>query len=139
MRSLYRYLSMAVAAAVLVQASAIAFGVFGIAHDVDAGTVVDKNYEENFGLTLHAIMGTTVIPLLALALLIVGILVRSVDGALRWASVIFGLVLLQVVLAMVSFGAPVVGLLHGANAILILLSSVKAVSVMPRQRAQLVA
>jgi hypothetical protein len=129
MRGFYRFLSFAMAAAVIVQAAAIAYGVFGLAHDVDAGVVVDKNYQDNLGLTIHGIDGTMVIPLLALALFISGIVLRKVDGALRWASIVFGLVILQVVLAMISFGIPIVGLLHGTNALLILLSALKASTV----------
>jgi hypothetical protein len=132
MRNLYRYLAMAVATGVVVQAAAIAWGAFGIAHDVDAGVVVDENYVDNFGIDLHATVGSMVIPLLALALLIVGILIRSTDGALRWGGIVFGLVVLQVILAEVSFGAPVVGLLHGTNALLILLASIKAIYAVPK-------
>jgi len=132
MRNLYRYLAMAVATAVVIQAASIAWAAFGIAHDVDAGKVVDKNYEENFGATLHAVDGWMVIPALALTLLIVGVVVRSVEGAMHWAGVVFGLVLLEVILAAVSFDAPVVGLLHGTTALLILLSSLKALHSVPR-------
>ena len=136
MRNLYRYLAMAVATGVVLQASAIAFGMFGLAHDVDSGNVVvDKNYDGNFGFALHAILGTMIIPLLAIAFLIVGIVVRSVDGALRWAGLVFGLVLLLVILAMTAFGIPVVGLLHGVNALLILLASIKAIYVVPKSAA----
>jgi len=126
MRGFYRFLAFTMAAAVIVQAAAIAYGVFGLAHDVDAGVVVDKNYQDNLGLTIHGLDGMLVIPLLALVLFISGIVLRSVNGALRWASIVLGLVVLQVVLAMISFGIPIVGLLHGTNALLILLSALKA-------------
>jgi len=133
MRRVYRYLAMAMATCVVIQASAIAFGMFGLAHDVDSGNVVvDKNYDGNFGFALHAIMGTMVIPIVALVFLIVGIVVRSIEGALKWAGIVFGLVVLQITLAMVAFGAPVVGLLHGINALLILLASIKAIYVVPK-------
>ena len=133
MRNAYRYLAMAIGASVVVQAAAIAFGMFGLAHDVDSGdVVVDKNYTGNFGFALHGIMGEMVIPLLALAFLIVGIVGRSIDGALRWAAIVFGLVVLQFTLAMLAFGVPFIGLLHGMNALFILLTSLKAVTVVPR-------
>ena len=129
MRGFYRFLAFTMAAAVIVQAAAIAYGVFGLAHDVEAGVVVDKNYQDNLGLTIHGIDGPLVIPLLALMLFISGIVLRKVSGALRWASIVFGLVVLQVVLAMISFGIPIVGLLHGTNALLILLLALKASTV----------
>ena len=128
MRNLYRYLAMAIAGGVILQAASIAWGAFGVMNDVDAGTTV----EENFGLTWHSLSGSMLIPLLALALLIVGIFARRISGALRWASIVFGLVVLQVALAAAAFSAPIVGLLHGTNALLILLSCVKAVMVVPR-------
>ncbi len=136
MRNVYRYVAMAMATCVIIQASAIAFGMFGLAHDVDSGNVVvDKNYDGNAGFAIHAIMGTMVIPLVAVIFLVVGILVRKVDAALKWAGIVFGLVALQVVLAMIAFGAPPVGLFHGINAFLILLASLKAVTVVPKTAA----
>jgi hypothetical protein len=56
-----------------------------------------------------------IIPLLALVLLIVSFFAK-VPGGIRWALYVVGLVALQITLAFVSFGAPVVGLLHGLNA-----------------------
>jgi heme A synthase len=136
MRNTYRYLAMAIGTFVVIQAAAIAFGMFGLAHDVDSnGIVVDDNYDGNAGFAVHAIVGQMVIPLLALALLIVGIVVRRIPGALRWAVIVLALVVVQIALAFASFGVPVIGLLHGINAFLILLASLKAVTVVPRERA----
>jgi heme A synthase len=132
----YRYLAMAIGTLVVVQAAAIAFAMFGLAHDVDSnGVVVDKNYDGNAGFAVHAIVGQMLIPLLALVLLIIGIVVRKSPGALRWAVIVFALVALQVVLAFASFGVPIIGALHGTNALLILLASLKAVTVVPREPA----
>jgi heme A synthase len=133
MRNAYRYLAMAIGTCVVIQAAAIAFAMFGLAHDVDSNhVVVDKNYDGNFGFALHAIVGQVVIPLLAIALLVIGILIRSVPGAVRWSAIVLGLVVLQIALAFASFGVPVMGLFHGINAFLVLLASVKAVTVVPR-------
>jgi hypothetical protein len=60
-----------------------------------------------------------VMPLLALLLLIVSFFAR-VAGGVKWAAFVFGLVILQVALAFVSFAAPVVGALHGLNALALL-------------------
>ena len=136
MRSTYRYLAMAIGTFVVIQAAAIAFGMFGLAHDVDSnGVVVDDKYDGNAGFAVHAIVGQMVIPLLALALLIVGIMARRIPGAARWATIVFVLVVVQIALAYASFAVPVIGLLHGVNAFLILLSSLKAVTVVPRESA----
>jgi heme A synthase len=123
----YRVLSGLIALGVVVQAMAIALGGFGVLHDVDNGLVVDKNYDPNFGQILHWIDGMYVIPLLGLALLIVSFFAaKTVPGAPKWGAIVFGLIVLQVVLAFVSFSAPVVGALHGINAFAVLGTAVRA-------------
>ena len=118
MRSTYRALALLVAAGVLVQAAAIAFGWFDVIHDVDNGTVIDEDFEGNAGHAVHGTVGMMVMPLLALALLVVSFFAR-VDGGRTWAGLVLGAVVLQITLAFVSFGAPVVGVLHGLNAFLL--------------------
>ena len=132
MRSTYRYLAMAVGTLVIVQAAAIAWGVFGLVDDVDDGTLVGKDYAGNAGFAIHSAIGWMVLPLVALVLLIVGFLLREVDGALKWAAIIFGLVILQDVLAVISYGASIVGILHGINALALLAVSFRATRAVPR-------
>jgi hypothetical protein len=132
MRRVYRYLAMAVATGVILQAASIAWAYFALSSDVEAGTVIDQSYEDGTGLALHSVLGWMVIPALALALLVVGIILRKLPRALLWAGIVFGLVLLQGGLAEASFDAPVLGLLHGTNAVLILLASLKAIYVVPK-------
>lgn len=135
MKQTYRVLSSLIALGVVVQAMAIALGGFGVLHDVDNGLVVDKNFEPNFGQILHGIDGMYVIPVLGLALLIVSFFAApSVPGARKWGAIVFGLIVLQVVLAFVSFSAPVVGALHGINAFAVLGSAVRA-SMLTRESA----
>jgi hypothetical protein len=123
----YRVLSGLIALGVVVQAMAIALGGFGVIHQVDNGLVVDKNTNPNFGQILHGIDGMYIIPLLGLALLIVSFFAAtSVPGARKWGGIVFGLIVLQVALAFVAFGAPVVGALHGINAFAVLGSAVRA-------------
>lgn len=116
MKTAYRSLSMLVALGVVVQAAAIAYAWFAVIKDLDGGTVLDENYEGNVGHALHGITGMMIIPALGLLLLVVSFFTK-VDGAVKWAAAVFGLVVLQVALAFVSFGAPVVGALHGINAL----------------------
>jgi heme A synthase len=123
----YRVLSSLIALGVVVQASAIALGGFGLAHDVDNGLVVDKNFQPNLGQMIHGINGMYLLPLLGLALLIVSFFAaKSVPGARKWGGIVFGLIVLQVTLAFVAFGAPVVGALHGINAMAVLGTAVRA-------------
>jgi hypothetical protein len=129
MRSTYRVLAGLIALCVVLQASFIAGGWFGAIKDMDDGAVFDKNSEGNIGHGLHAIFGMNVIPLLAIALLIVSFFAK-VPGGVKWALIVFGVVVLQIALAFLSFGVPGVGALHGINAIALL-----SVAVMAARRA----
>jgi hypothetical protein len=115
MRAVYRVLAGLVAVGVVLQAMFIALGGFGVLKDVDGGAVFDKNSDPNTGQLLHGYFGMMIIPIIALLLLIVSFFAK-VDGGIKWALYVVGLVALQIALAFVSFGAPVVGLLHGLNA-----------------------
>jgi hypothetical protein len=116
----YRVLSALIALGVLVQAASVAFGWFAVINDLDSGVVVDANYEGNAGHMIHGLVGMYVLPLLGLLLLVVSFFAaRSVPGARTWAGILFGLIVLQVVLAFVAFGAPIVGALHGLTALAI--------------------
>jgi hypothetical protein len=109
---------------VVVQAASIAYAVFSLTHEIDTGAVVDKSYVENssgpegIGFAIHAIDGQMVIPLLALVLLIVSFFAK-IAGGVKWALFIVLAVVVQVVVAFVSFAAPVVGVLHGLNALIV--------------------
>jgi heme A synthase len=131
----YRVMASLVALGVLVQAAAIAFGWFGAIHELDNGSVIDKNYEGNAGHMLHGINGMYVMPLLGLILLIVSFFAaKQVPGARKWAGIVFGLIVLQIVLAFVAFGAPIVGALHGINALAIFGTAIRA-SMLTREAA----
>jgi hypothetical protein len=119
MRSVYRALAGLIAIGVIVQAMAIALAWFTVLKEVDGGLVFDKNSDANAGRWIHTIVGSGIIPLLAIALLIVSFFAK-VDGGIRWALYVFGLVALQFALAAVSFGVSAVGALHGLNAFALL-------------------
>jgi hypothetical protein len=123
----YRVVAGLVVLGVLVQAAAIAFGWFDAISEIDKGLVIDASYEGNAGHMLHGITGMYVMPILGLILLIVSFFVaKEVPGARKWAGIVFGLIVLQVVLAFVAFGAPIVGALHGINALAILGTAARA-------------
>ncbi|TCC53652.1 hypothetical protein E0H75_08200 [Kribbella capetownensis] len=130
MRSVYRVLAGLVAVGVVLQAMFIALGWFTAIKDMDDGLVIDKNYEGNTGHMLHGQFGMMVIPIIALLLLIVSFFAK-VQGGVRWALYVVGLVILQIALAFLSFGvAPVIGALHGLNAF-----ALAAVAAMAARRA----
>ncbi|TDO62428.1 hypothetical protein EV651_10642 [Kribbella sp. VKM Ac-2571] len=119
MRSVYRALAGLIAILVIVQAMAIALAWFTVLKDVDGGLVFDKNSDANVGHMIHTIVGSGVIPLLAILLLIVSFFAK-VDGGVKWALYVFGLVALQFGLAALSFSVSAVGALHGLNAFVLM-------------------
>jgi hypothetical protein len=114
MKQTYIWLSRLIAIGVVLQAMFIAFGAFDIVKAIDNGDAFTSDYR-NTGQNLHGIFGTIIIPLLALIFLIISFFAKIPGGA-KWAGITFGLVVLQFVLAAISFGAPFIGLLHGLNA-----------------------
>ena len=124
MRTAYRVLAWLVAVEVVVQAAAISWGIFGLGKWVESGGVFDKAvlesdasaFPEDLGFAVHGINGQMVIPVLALALLVVSFFAKLTRGVALAGGVV-GLVALQVLLGMLH--QPVLGLLHGANALLL--------------------
>ncbi|HEY4571011.1 MAG TPA: hypothetical protein VIH10_16190, partial [Kribbella sp.] len=84
MRAAYRVLAGLVAVGVVLQAMFIALAWFTAIKDMDDGLVLDKNYDGNIGHTLHGQTGSLIIPLIALALLIVSFFAK-VPGGIKWA------------------------------------------------------
>jgi len=107
---------MLIAIGVALQVASIALAGFTVAKDADDGTSIGADYS-NFGQSYHSIAGT-VIGLLALVFLIVSFLTDVPRGRVL-AGIVFGLVVLQFLLAVVSFGIPALGILHGLNGLAI--------------------
>ena len=124
MRTTYRVLAYIIAAEVVVQASMVAFAVFGLGVWVDKdGGVLDKATFESepdftgaLGFAVHGMNGTMLIPLIALIFLIVSFFAK-IPGGVAWAAAVFGLVALQITLGILGHETPYLGLLHGANAL----------------------
>jgi hypothetical protein len=120
MKATYRVLAALVAVLVLVQAAAIAFGTFGILNFVEDGSDYTKSVAEDrtatgaLGQNIHS-FGAMAVALVAIVLLLVSFFAK-IEGGVKWAGIVFLVVLLQWVLAIVAFSAPVVGALHGLNA-----------------------
>jgi|SRR5690349_20399550 len=124
MRSVYRVLAFVVAAEVVIQAAAIAFAVFGLGKWVEDGGTLNKATMESddgsvggaVGFMIHGINGQMLVPLIALAFLVVSFFAK-VPGGVKWAGITFGLVVLQVLLGVFGHSVPFVGALHGLNAL----------------------
>jgi len=139
MRRLYTVLAWSVAAGVVVQAAAIAFAFGGVLNRVQEGGVIDKALVESggsagrgeLGFWIHGIVGGVVIPMIAVALLVVAFLVRA-RGARLWAALVLGVVVLQVTLGFSLTDVPYLGLVHGANAVAIVATaSISALRMRP--------
>ncbi|MDQ0690023.1 hypothetical protein [Arthrobacter sp. W4I7] len=133
MRRTYSVIAWIIAGGVVVQAASIAFGFGGMVRFVQDGGVVDKaliesqqaTFTGDLGFPIHAMVGGMVIPIAALALLIISFFVK-VRGARLWAAIVFGLVALQITLGYSITDMPYLGLIHGANALAVLLTAVNA-------------
>ena len=134
MRRTYSVIAWIIAGGVVVQAAAIAFGFGGMVNFIQEGGVVDKALLESrqagaftgeLGFPVHALVGGLVIPLAAIALLIVSFFLK-VRCAKMWAALTLGLVAVQMTLGYAIPGMPYAGLFHGANAIALLLVSMLA-------------
>jgi len=124
MRTAYKVLAYLVAAEVTVQAMVIVWFVSGLGKWVEGGGVLDKAAMESegtpfpqvVGIMAHGINGFFVIPGLALLLLIISFFTK-VRGAIKWAVVVFVLVIVQGQLGVLGHDFPWAGALHGLNAL----------------------
>lgn len=133
MRSTYRVIALLICLGVVVQAAAVAFGWFDVINDLEDGAVLSKDSEHKLGHDIHGLVGMNVMPLLGLVLLVSSFFTK-VKGASKWAGVVLLAIVLQVVMAIISFSAPAVGLLHGLNAFVIFglaLMTARRVSALP--------
>lgn len=128
MRATYKYLALAICLLVVAQAAFIVYANAGLFHWVsEEGGVVDKAFIEDDsasfpglgGFIAHGMTGMMLIPLVALALLVVSFFTK-LKGAVAHAAIILGLVVLQIAFGIVAHSAPAVGPLHGINAFLLL-------------------
>ena len=126
MRRLYRILAHLIALEVVVQAAALAYAFAGLDHWVQHGGVLDSAamnsdkppFPELTGFIVHGINGSIVVPALALLLLVFSLFAK-VPGGVKWAGAVFGLVAVQALLGYSGHDLPVLGALHGFNALLL--------------------
>jgi FtsH-binding integral membrane protein len=117
MKVLYRWWSILLPIAVIVQISLVGVGAFHAAKVVDdQKSISQDSFDSWFGL--HAAFGYIVV-LLGLVFLLIALALR--DGSrIKLALGVLGLLVLQVVLAWLAFGVPALGWLHPINALAIL-------------------
>lgn len=119
MRGAYKGIAQLIALGVALQAATIALGWFIVIGDLDDGKTLTEDWEYNIGHATHAVIGLMVMPLLGLVLFILSFFAKVPSGV-KWAGLLFAAIVVQVALAFVSFGVPLIGALHGLNALLVL-------------------
>jgi Family of unknown function (DUF6220) len=127
MKGAYRVFAYLIAAEVVVQAAAIALAVFGLSTWIEDGGTLNKAVMEGddssisgvIGFAIHGINGTMIIPILALLLLIISFFAK-IPGGVKWAAIVFGLMVLQVALGIFAHEVYALGALHGINAFVLM-------------------
>lgn len=137
MRKAYRILADIIAVAVVVQAMAMVWAIAGLFHWIDSGggtlssSVLDSweddppDFNGSVGFMIHGILGGMVLPVIALAFLILAFFAK-VPGGVKWAAIVFASVIIQMFLGYAGFDAPVVGLFHGLNAFILFSTAILA-------------
>jgi hypothetical protein len=115
--AVYRVWAAIVAAAVVVQIGFAGYGAFYVAHKVDDAPVNEDIFSDGWGL--HAGFGYLVV-LTGLLLLLFALAARVGKRRVLRSLGLFGLMIVQVLLAWFGFEYPVIGILHPINAFLIL-------------------
>jgi len=132
MKKAYQVLARLIAALVVVQAAAIAYGAFAIDKVIDkaddhGNTITDASskLDGGAGYGIHGLLGILVVPVVAIILFVIAFMAHVPDGV-KWAGFILLDVVVQVVLGIAAHGVAALGWLHGPNALLLFALSIYA-------------
>jgi hypothetical protein len=85
----------------------------------------DLQFDGVLGFMIHGINGQMVVPVVVLALLVVSFFTKLPRGV-AYAGTLVGLVAVQILLGIFAHSVPMLGLLHGAVALAIVVGAVMA-------------
>jgi uncharacterized membrane protein YphA (DoxX/SURF4 family) len=133
MRTAYKLLAYAVAAEVAIQAMAVVWAMAGLGKWIEQGGVADASlmeseaipFPEVAGFIIHGINGTFVVPIIALALMVLSFFTRQ-RRAIVVAVAVFVLTVLQGQLGFLGHEIPGIGALHGLNALILFATALYA-------------
>ncbi|HYI59281.1 MAG TPA: hypothetical protein VEX66_14015 [Microlunatus sp.] len=133
MRTAYKLLAYAVAAEVAIQAMAVVWAMAGLGKWIQQGGVADASlmeseaipFPEVAGFIIHGINGTFVVPIIALALMVLSFFTRQ-RRAIVVAVAVFVLTVLQGQLGFLGHEIPGIGALHGLNALILFATALYA-------------
>ena len=129
----YKVFAYLIAIEVVIQAAAIAYAIMDFhSFIVNGATVTPDNIETidfsgGWGFFIHGINGQFLIPLFAIILFILSFFAKRIKHGIAYASTILGLIVVQVFLGLASSDLPLLGLLHGANALAIFTFAILAI------------
>jgi hypothetical protein len=136
-RKAYQVIAWVICALVVVQAGAMALAVSGESKFIDEGGVIDKAlveaaqeggespFAEVIGYMIHGMNGMMLLPLVALIFLGVSF-GAGFAGARMWAGIVLLLIAVQIFMGLSASGMPILGLLHGMNALFIFAAAMYA-------------
>ncbi|MHA2788237.1 hypothetical protein ACXZ66_03675 [Corynebacterium sp. S7] len=138
MKMTYRVLAWLIAALVIVQAATHAWFSAGASAYLESGGTLDTSggsgmqFPEIAGIIIHAMNGMYLIPLVGIALVVVGYFTHTKRG-LYLAVLVAVLIAIQVTLGLTAPQMTFLALLHGANALLIFGAALWAAQYMGKQ------
>jgi hypothetical protein len=125
MRKAHQVLAIVLGAEVVIQAMAIAYALAGLSYWVmeDGGVLTKQVIDDESaefqgvgGFAVHGMNGMMLIPLIAIAFLVVSLLAnKQLPGAAKRGGIIFGMVALQVFLGLTSHSVVLLAPLHALN------------------------
>src|SRR5688500_7705427 len=101
-------------AAIVLHVGFAGYGAFYVASEGDGTHATGERFEDGFGI--HAGFGYLVV-LIGLAYLLVTAAARQGRQRILWTAGLFGLLILQVLLAWFGFEVPFIGFFHPINAL----------------------
>lgn len=117
MNSAFRIWASLVSLAIIAQVGLASYGAFHAVDESDDKGTIGKNAVSD-GFSAHAALGYIIL-LAALILLALALLARRAGGAdrVKWSAAIFGLIVVQILLAFAGGASAWLGVLHGMNAL----------------------
>lgn len=116
MKSVYKWWAAIIFLAVIVQVGFAGYGAFSAAHAADGGVVSEDKFSDGFGP--HAALGYLILLGTLLGFLI-ALAARVGRQRVLRSLALFGLLIVQVLLAWFGFEIPAIGFFHPINALLI--------------------
>lgn len=127
MKRIYAVLAFIICGLVGIQAAVAVWAESGLFLWIAAGGSIDQStlqseslppFAESLGFMIHGMNGMMVIPVVALALLVISFFAKVPKGV-AWAIAVAALVALQVGLGIAGHSVSVAGFAHGLNALLL--------------------